>query len=187
MTKNTVLFVLLFAVSCTLSAQKCKIKNDPFTDERVVSFDYGENQVQYELRNNEISLDIVFNYWGERDYEFQKGATVFLKLENGDKMKLVTVFNSQPKIEEITSTETNVLGFGGFNNTSAPKTENFTAYVFSFTLTKAELNQLSESRIEVIRIPETQEGKYVDLEAKGRTKKKIKAVQKGAKCIFENL
>jgi hypothetical protein len=76
-------------------------------------------------------------------------------------------------------------GFGGGFNTI--NFENFTAYSFTFLLNKTELKRLAETKIDIIRIPDTDKGDHVDLKAKGRTKKKIKAIKKGATCLSEKI
>ena len=73
--------------------------------------------------------------------------------------------------------------FGGGLSMSSLKTENFTAYTFSFEITKDELTEFSISDIELIRIPDTGEEGFVDLKAKKRTKPKTKAIKKAATCI----
>lgn len=66
----------------SLFSQKCRVEDDPFSDERVVSFNYKNKTVFLESKNNEVRLDIEFYYWGEKSYVFEKGASLFLKLEN---------------------------------------------------------------------------------------------------------
>jgi len=177
-------------MSFKIYSQKCKNDKDPFTNEEITSFDYNRKTVYFEVKNEKILFDIVFNYWGERKYEFEKGTEISIKLENGSKFNLKTFKKSSPKIENVTSRSSSGFfqgfpGFGGGMTTSS--SENFTAYSFVFTLTKAELKKLAESEIDIIRIPDTDEGKFIDLKAKGRTKKKIKAIKKGATCINENI
>ena len=184
MIKNILPLLFFILLSYNNYSQKCEIQKDPFTDEEIVSFNFNAKTVYFELKNEKIFLEMVFHYWGERDHEFNEGTEVLLKLEDGNKMDLKTINTSKPKIEQVKSS-TFVPGFGGGMTTS--HSENFTAYSFTFSLTQNELNNLAESRIEVIRIPDTDEGKYVDLKAKRKTKKKIKAVNKGAICLSENL
>lgn len=186
MTKKITL-ILLLLISIKTYSQKCKTDKDPFTNEKITSFDFYNKTVYFEIKNDSIRFDIKFNYWGERKHEFDKGTEVLIKLENGSKINLYTIKKSKPKIESVTSSSNGPFSsrFGlGFGTTSS---ENFTAYSFPFLLNKTELKSLSESKIEIIRIPDTDEGEHVDLKAKGKTKKKIKAIKKGATCISENI
>ncbi len=186
MIKKTTL-ILIILISIKTYSQKCKTEKDPFTNEKITSFDFYNKTVYFEVKNDSIRFDIKFNYWGERKHEFNKGEEILIKLENGSKINLKTIKQSKPKIESVTSTSNGPFfpGFGGgFNTTSS---ENFTAYAFTFLLTKTELKSLTESKIDIIRIPDTDEGEHVDLKAKGKTKQKIKAIRKGATCISENI
>lgn len=185
MNRNILLLLFFTVLSNNIYSQKCKVQKDPFTNEEFVSFDYEAKTVYFELKDDKIYFEILFHYWGDRDYAFQEGTEVQLKLEDGTKMELKTIRNSQPKIERITSSTGYFPGFGGGMTSSS--SENYTAYSFAFLLSPSDLNKLAESRIEIIRIPDTDEGKYVDLEAKNRTRKKIKAVQKGAGCLRESV
>ncbi|MCZ2846206.1 MAG: hypothetical protein O2U61_06920 [Candidatus Bathyarchaeota archaeon] len=185
MIKNILPLLFFIVLSYNTYSQKCEIQKDPFTNEQIVSFDFRAKTVCFQLKNERVFFEIVFHYWGERDHEFKEGTEVLLKLENGNKMGLKTINTSRPKIEQITSSSGYFPGYGGGMTMSS--SENFTAYSFTFSLTPTELNKLADSKIEVIRIPDTDEGKYVDLEAKKKTKKKLKAVNKGAICLSENL
>ncbi len=179
--------ILIILISIKTYSQKCKTDKDPFTNEKITSFDFYNKTVYFEIKNDSIKFDIKFNYWGERKYEFDEGAEILIKLENGSKINLKTIKQSKPIIESVTSSSNGPFytGFGGgFGTTSS---ENFTAYSFTFLLTKTELKSLMESKIDIIRIPDTDEGEYVDLKAKGKTKKKIKAIKKGATCISESI
>ncbi|NVN17434.1 hypothetical protein GUA46_03695 [Muricauda sp. HICW] len=177
--------IFIFFLSIKIYSQKCKTEQDPFTNEKITSFDFNDKTVYLEIKNDTITFDITFNYWGERDYEFEKKTEVSFKLENGSTIVLTTIKKSEPKIENVTSSNGFYQGFGGIMTTSSSK--NFTAYSFVFLLTESELKKFADSKIELVRIPDTDEGEYVDLKAKGRTKKKIKAIIKGANCIIEQL
>lgn len=162
MSKKRIL-ILLILISLKTYAQKCKTDKDPFTSEKITSFDFYNKTVYFEIKNDTIRFDIKFNYWGEREHEFVKGTEILIKLENGSKVILKTIKKSKPKIESITSSSNSPFfpGFGGgFNTTSS---ENFTAYNFTFILNKVELKSLTESKIDIIRIPDTDEGEHVDL------------------------
>ena len=178
-------FIFLILLSIKTYSQKCNTDKDPFTNEEITSYNFYNKTVYFEIKNDTITFDIIFNYWGEREYEFKEGTEILIKLEDGNKIDLRTVKTAKPKIEIITSSIINPFftGFGG----GVSKSENFTAYSFTFLLNKTELKKLAESKIEIVRIPDTDEGEYVDLESKGRVKQKFKAIRKGANCITENI
>jgi len=187
MIKNIFTFIFIITFSIQAFSQKCENTIDPFTNEQVISFDFNQKSVYFEIKEEKIVFEVIFSYWGERDYEFMEGTELLFKLENGTKLELKTIRKSSPKIENVTSSSASVLfprfGAGGTSST----TENFTSYSFTFTLTPEEIIKLAESQIEIIRIPETDNEGYVDLEAKGKTKRKVKAINKGAICLSENL
>lgn len=182
--KIVVLFFLLI-LSSTIYSQKCKTKTDPFSEEKIISFDFRGKTVYFEIKKDKILLEIVFNYPGERTHKFKEETIFLVKLENGDKIKLISNRVSLPVIEEVTYSNGFYPSRGGGMTISS--SANFTAYSFAFSLTKSELNKLAKSKIQIIRVPETDEKKYIDIEAKGRTKKKIKAIYKGANCIVEKI
>lgn len=179
--------VLLCLLSLKTYSQKCKTDKDPFTNEEITSFNFYNKSVYFELKNDSIKFDIKFHYWGERKHEFKEGTQIFMKFENGLKTNFKTTKKAKPTVESITSSF-NAPFFprfgGGFSTTSS---ENYTAYSFTFLINKTELKNLAESKIEIIRVPDTDEEEHVDLRAKGRTKRKIKAIRKGAKCIAQNI
>ena len=178
-------FIFLIFLSIKSYSQKCKTEQDPFTNEKITSFDFHNKTVYFEIKNDTITFDITFNYWGEREHEFKENTEILLKLDNGSKIDLKTVKKSKPKIESVTSSSGFFPGFGGGMTTSS--SENFTAYSFVFLLTEGELKKLADSEIDIIRIPDTDEGEFIDLKAKGRTKKKVKAIKKGAAYIGEKI
>jgi hypothetical protein len=186
MMKNLTIILLIF-ISIKAYSQKCKTDKDPFTNEVITSFDFDYKTIYFEIKNDTIRFDIKFNYWGERKHVFGEDSEILIKLEDNSTISLKTIKKAKPKIESITSSSNGPFfpGFGsGINRTSSEK---FTAYSFTFLLNKTELNRLAESKIEIIRIPDTDEGEHVDLKAEGRTKKKIKAIKKGAICMIKKI
>ncbi len=183
---RTVIIFFLILTSINTYSQKCKTEKDPFTNEEITSFDYINKTVYFEIRNDTIRLDVKFQYWGEREHEFSEGAEILLKLKNDSKIKLKSINKAKPKIESITSSSYAPVLFG-FGGGSATNSRNYTAYSFTFLLNKTELNRLAESKIDIIRIPDTDDDEHIDLEAKGVTKKKINAIRKGALCLSEKI
>lgn len=181
MVKRTLLLIALFNIILNVYSQKCKSEIDPFTNEKIDSYNYGNKTVYFELKKNEISFEIMFYYLGERHYEFKEGTEMLLKLENNKKLSLKTVRISKPRFEQVSSASRIPSLFG--NTMTTFSSDTFTGYSFEFKLSKESLEELANSRIKLIRLPDTQDGKYYDVEGKGRTKPKVKAVNKGAKCI----
>ncbi|WP_067037973.1 hypothetical protein [Allomuricauda sp. CP2A] len=186
MNKPTLLFLLIFLTLFKVKAQKCTVEEDPFTNQETVSYNYDYQTVFFQKKGNSIFFEILFNYWGERSKEFDEKTEIQIKLENGTKLTLKTIRKSLPKIEEQNSSTNLYGGFGsGIVISNAKK---YTVYSFAFILTGEELKKLAESKIEVIRIPDTEALEFVDISVKRkRSRKKLKAVHKGANCIYEHL
>ncbi|WP_308993870.1 hypothetical protein QLS71_012255 [Mariniflexile litorale] len=180
MIKKTLLFINLILISLNSFSQKCVDETDPFTNERKISFDYNYKTVYLQLIDEKIEFEITFSYRGERSNEFKENTELLFKLENGNILTLKTFRKSIPKIEQI-NYSSNTFGYG--MGMSMSNSQNYSTYSFAFSLSKTELSQLAESKIDLIRIPDTDEGKFYDLESKGETKKKIKAINKGATCM----
>ena len=179
--------ILLILISINAYSQKCKTDKDPFTDEIITSFDFHNKIVYFEIKNDSITFTTTFFYRGERKHEFNEGSEILFKLEEGSKIGLKTIKKTKPKIENVTTSKVNpfLYGFGGGFNTG--NSQNYTTYSFTFSLTKNELKKLAESKIEIIRIPDTDEGEHADLLPKGETKQKMKAIKRGASCIMESI
>ncbi|MFI0430678.1 hypothetical protein [Mariniflexile sp. HMF6888] len=184
MIKKTLLFITLILISLNSFSQRCVDETDPFTNEKKISFDYNYKTVYFQVIDKKIEFEIIFSYRGERNTEFKEGTEILFKLENGNILNLKTIRKSIPKIELI-NYSSNPFGYG--MGMSMSKSQNFSTYSFAFSLSKTQLNQFSESEIELIRVPDTDEGKSYDLEAKGETKKKIKAIKKGATCMNSSI
>ncbi|MBU2949435.1 hypothetical protein KO493_01855 [Tamlana agarivorans] len=178
-------YLLLFSfavITSTCLSQKCKNETDPFTSVNKTFFNYEFKTVYFEIVDEAVAFEITFSYIGERNFEFNENSEVLFKLENGTILNLKTNRKAIPKLELISYASNSFGAFGGMSMTTS-RSQNYSTYSFSFLLSKRELNQLAESKIELIRIPDTDEGKFHDLEPKGETKKKIKAIKKGASCI----
>jgi len=184
MIKKILILILFISITDKGFSQKCEDIVDPFTNEKRTTFDYKNKTVFFQLKEGNILFEIIFNYWGERNHEFEKNKEVLFKLVDGSTISMTTIRKAIPKIEQINSS-TIYPGFGG--GVPISNSEKFTAYSFAFLLSNTELSELSKSSIELIRIPDTDEGSFIDLKAKKRTKKKIKAIRKGAICIKSHI
>lgn len=158
-------------LSSFVFSQKCEIKSDPFTKERIVSFDFKKRSIYYELKNDVIKLEFIFNYSGELNVAVPKGTELLFKLENGETVKLLTVSQSHPKTRLIA------------NQASASVLTNYT-YVFN--VNKEELSKLAISKVILVRYPDTK-GDFLDFEIKVRGRKYATALYEGAQCIQSNL
>lgn len=184
MIRNILILFIFILSSNTIFSQKCVSEEDPFTKEQVLSFNFRTKTVYFEHKNNKTTLEIDFNYWGERSYQFDQGTKILIKLKDGNTIELKSLNKSDPKIENVVTSNGFFTGFG---STTSFRSDKYTVYSFSFLLSSTELNKLAQSQVEIIRIPDTDKGKFVDLKAKGRTKKKTNAIYKGAICISERI
>ncbi|WP_396590589.1 hypothetical protein [Allomuricauda sp. R78024] len=164
----------------SLFSQKCRVEDDPFSDERVVSFNYKNKTVFLESKNNEVRLDIEFYYWGEKSYVFEKGASLFLKLEN---KKTLELLSSNEASSTLAQSGNIAFTPSGIQNSDG---RNYSIYMFSFTLNWEQIKKLANSEITHLRIPDIDK-RYIDKKAKGRIKKKTVAIKKGAECMISHL
>ncbi|MDE5419969.1 hypothetical protein L3049_18425 [Labilibaculum sp. DW002] len=165
-------FLVLFSLfSFDGNAQKCQVKEDPFTNEKVVSFNWKHGIVFYEYKGDEIKFGIRCNYNGEKNVVMEKGQKAFFKLDNNETMELLTCVDANP--------ETQIRA-------SQYAASVFTAYTFIFCLTKDELSKLAKYKMLAFRYPDTN-GEYLDIILKGKKNKYAKAVLEGGQCILSNV
>jgi hypothetical protein len=173
--KNIILIAFVSIFFETSFAQKCVEQTDPITNEKKVVFDckeilQGKNELGYfeffyEVKNGKATLTQNFNYVGKITQTLKSGTEVFLKTKNGDILKLKTIKDSPPKI-----------------------TSDVTVFEFVIGLSLEDLNKLSESPLELIRIPKIVEEGFYDFDKKALfINKGGKYYQKGASCIVKNL
>ncbi len=159
----------IFLIDC--NAQKCEVTEDPFTNEKVISFNWKNGIVFYELKSDKIKFGITCNYNGDRDVIIEKGHKAFFKFDNGETMELTTCVDSHP--------DTNI-------SASQYGAAVFTYYTFTFSLSKDQLNKLAVNKTTAVRYPDTN-GEYLDVILKGKRNKYTKAVLEGGQCILSNL
>jgi len=165
--KHAFIFLMSFMVMSSLFSQKCEEKKDPFSGDRVVTYDYGTRTIYYELKQSTIFFEIKFAYSGDYKVSVPKGSEVSFKFENGEVIKLSTVAETYPK--------SNVTGSTIYTN-----------YVYRMELTKSEMLKLAESKVSVIRYPDANGG-MMDWELKGLNKLYAKYIMAGANCMKEHL
>lgn len=161
------LSMILIANFSYLNAQKCNVTNDEFTKEKIVSYDFNNRVVYYELKNDTIRLEMVFNYNGECNVFIPKGTELLFKLENQEIIKLNTFMDAAPN--------TNVSG-----NTVITK------YSYKMVISKEQIANLATSKIILLRYPDAKGG-YLDYQFKGFGKILSNILLKGAECIKSNL
>lgn len=165
------LLVLFSFTTINVNAQKCQVKEDPFTNERVVSFNWKNGIVFYEFKSDEFKFGIRCNYNGEKNVILEKGQKAFFKLDSGETMELLTCVDATP--------ETQI-------SASQYSASVYTSYTFIFCLTKDQLDKLATSKMLAFRYPDTN-GEYLDIILKGKKNKYARAVLEGGQCILSNL
>lgn len=164
--------LVLFSISVIdVNAQKCQVKEDPFTNEKVVSFNWKRGVVFYEHKSDEIKFGVKCNYNGEQNVTLEKGQKIFFKLANGETLELLTCVDATPESQIVSSQYSAAV---------------YTSYTFIFCLTKEELNKFATSKMTAFRYPDTN-GEYLDIILKGKKNKYARAVQEGGQCIQSNL
>jgi hypothetical protein len=169
-----IFFTLLVLFSISLfdgNAQNCQVREDPFTNERVVSFNWKNGVVFYEFKSDEIKFGIKCNYNGEKNVIIEKGNKAFFKLDNGETMELLTCVDATPETQISANQYTAAV---------------YTSYSFIFCLSKDQLGKLAEFKMLAFRYPDTN-GEYLDIILKGKKNKYARAVLEGGQCILSNL
>jgi hypothetical protein len=166
------LLSLLLLSFTTVYSQKCKVGADPFTGEKVVSFDFSSRVIYYEYKAGITHLEMVFNYNGVLKVIVPKGTELLFKLENGEILKLVTIADAPPKTARA--------------NQSQYYSTSFTSdYSYVMEVSKEDVGKLAASKVVLIRYPDTQGG-TLDYSPKGLGKKLADVLFKGANCLKEN-
>jgi hypothetical protein len=165
--KHAFVFLMSFMVISSLYSQKCEEKNDPFSGDKLVTYDYKARTVYYELKQGSIFFEMTFTYDGGYKITVAKGSEVSFKFENGEVLKLSSVADSYPKI----------VGSGSYV---------YTNYTYRMELSKSDMLKLAESKVSVIRYPDAN-GNMMDRELKGPYTIYTKHILAGAQCIKEHL
>jgi hypothetical protein len=163
----TVLSLFVLAVG-SLHAQDCEVKQDPFTNEKTVSYNFKYQALYYELKSGIIKMEMKFHYPGELNVVIPKGTELSYKFDNGEILKLTTVVDANPQTKVASGT----------NGVAV-----YTEYSYVFHLTNEELKKLASNLVTYIRFPDTK-GAYTDQKM---DKKFPKIIREGAQCILKNL
>ncbi len=162
--------IFLFAALSVNSiyAQGCQINEDPFTNEKVITYNWKQGIVFYEQTPDHTKFGIRIHYDGEQNVVFEKGNQLLFKLDNDEVLTLTTCADAVP--------ETKISA----NQYSAAV---YTAYTFVFYITPEQLKKLADHRLTAVRYPDAN-GEKLDIFLKGKRNKYSKAVQEGGQCII---
>lgn len=167
------LFIILSLILLSTSngiAQNCQVNEDPFTNEKVITYNWKRGIVFYEQTKEHIKFGIKIHYSGERNVIIEKGTKVLFKLDNGDLLELHTCADAHPESQVSASQySASVL----------------TAYSFVFCITNQELKKLATHKLTAVRYPDTN-GEPLDIILKGKRNKYSRAVNEGSQCIIEH-
>ena len=164
MKQNFFLCTMLF-IFCNISicfSQKCEVKKDPITSEKLITINYRDRWVYMENKGEETKLSVVKGYIGELNVAAPIGAEFIIKLDNDEIIKLTTSSIASP-------------------NSYVSQGVVYTNYTFETTLDKTILTKLANHSPVLIRVPDLKSGDRDMVE-----KKYFKVINAGAKCILEN-
>lgn len=167
MKKLILVISLVFLTSLTFS-QKCKVQVDPFTNSKVVSYEFGK-YIIFSLDNDEVLLRYQLQFDGVMADEIKKGSLISFKLENGDIVELLTSEDVSPTL--ITATNPMFYSSG------------VTQYFVNMKVTKAQLKAFAKSKMTHMRYPDLRGG-YITDNKSSRWRRKL---FEGAQCIENNL
>lgn len=159
------LLVLLFALPAFLShAQKCEVSEDPFSNEKKVTYTNKSAAFDFKLVGDKLKLNLTYSYGGELNVFAKKGSEILYKLENGKTLSFKTDIDIAP---------ISYVSAGGVR----------TRYVYCIELSKEQLKMLSKYRITHSKFPDMKGGTYDNEYPKALQKSMLK----GASCILEHL
>lgn len=152
--------------------QGCVSQNDPITGEKTCMFSNRQSTMRYEYRGGDnIDLYLTFAYIGEQNIIMPKGSKIFIKLKNKVILSLLSIKDAVPQTRL---------------EASAYSAAVYTLYTFAFKLNKHQLKSLAEIDIIFMRYPSI-DGGTVDFDGKGPSKKYIRKIKEGAKCVHEGI
>lgn len=159
--------VVLTLSSISAYSQKCNTSTDPFTNEKIVTFNFNKKTIFYELKNDTVRFEMKFRYKGEKNVILEKGVSLFYKLENGKSIELKSVNDSSPSSYIYAN-------------------QVVTSYSIIFNVSKEDIKEITNSNITVMRFPNV-DGGHVDKVSKGSGKRTFKIIKNGAQCMLNNL
>ena len=157
------LLVLIFPFT-SISAQKCKVEKDVFTNESIASFDYQKKMLYFEHKGGNTTFGFQITYNGELNVIIPKGTEILFKLENDETVALTTANDAAP-ISQVSP-------YGVI-----------TFYTYVMELTEENVNKLAKIAISDIRYPDGKGG-FIDYKSNRKWKR---IIMKGAECMSEQL
>lgn len=160
--------VLLFSMPSYSNAQKCEVKADPITGEKVIQFINKHKTLRYENKGTELTdMYMTFSYPREQNVSVSKGSNIIIKLKNDKIITLETITDANPQSRLVGE-------------------QIVTFYTYAFKLSKEQIDNLASDKISLIRYPSL-DGGTLDWQVKGLGKIYASKVTKGAECISESL
>ena len=133
-----ILIIGLIILTSLSFGQKCKVQIDPFTDSKVVSYEFGK-YIIFSHKNNEILLRYQLQFDGEMNIEIPKGSLISFRLENGNIVELSALDKANP-ITIAGSTQSFTSGI-------------VTEYFVTMKVTNEQLKTLAGSMMTHVRYP----------------------------------
>ena len=166
---NKLILAICFGLLTSLSfGQKCKVQVDPFTDSKVVSYEFGK-YIIFSLKNNEILLRYQLQFDGGMNTEIPKGSMISFMLENSDIVELFVLEDASPV----------TIGLSTQSFTSSIVTE----YFVNMKVNEEQLKDFAISKMTHVRYPDLKGG-FITNDKSIRWRRKL---IKGAQCIKNNI
>ena len=166
------LFFLFSIVSCF--GQECEKQTDPFSNEKVTTFEWkagGIRTLFMESRNGKSTLEFRVGEFGAIEYTIQAGSVVQIKLENGEIIKMRTLFETKSVVSSTSFSESsNVVS---------------STYFIKTEITDDQLKKLATSKVTHMQFPDLHGGLQT-YSSKELRNKFERFLMEGAKCLTEN-
>lgn len=172
-TPLALIVLMLFTTSFSF-AQECEKQTDPFSNEKVTSFEWkagGLRTLFMESRNGKSTLEFRVGEIGAVEYTILAGSVVQIKLENGEVIKMHTLFETKSVVSSTTFNESNNI----ISSTYFIKTE----------ITSEQLKKLATSKVTDMQFPDLHGGLQT-YSSKELRNKFERFLMEGAKCLTEN-
>ncbi|MCE2994914.1 MAG: hypothetical protein ACK5RG_16395 [Cyclobacteriaceae bacterium] len=169
-----ILIVLVFFTISFSFGQECEKQTDPFSNEKVTTFEWkagGIRTLFMESRNGKSTLEFRVGEIGAIEYTISAGSDVQIKLENGEIIKMHTLFETKSVVSSTSFSESsNVV-----SSTYFMKTE----------ITNEQLKKLATSKVTHMQFPDLHGGLQT-YSSKELRNKFERFLMEGAKCLTEN-
>lgn len=163
----------LFSILCCFG-QECEKQTDPFSNEKVTTFEWkagGIRTLFMESRNGKSTLEFRVGEFGAIEYTIQAGSVVQIKLENGEIIKMRTLFETKSVVSSTSFSESsNVVS---------------STYFIKTEITDDQLKKLATSKVTHMQFPDLHGGLQT-YSSKELRNKFERFLMEGAKCLTEN-